>query len=317
VNVTVSWYARNEPNGGWTATRDGASLPLEGSRVEDAAAHWQYTLAATPDGYPAVMIGRPKFMRRPDEILIWAEFEAAPDRILTIWIDGVPYPVTGSSFTTVPADSTCYLEYKSDTTSINGAILPGGETGTTVSVAPAEATVAPGGTAEFDIVVEGDPSGLTAEWAMMESGGGTLAVSPEGDFPTHCVYTPSAEPGTYHILVTVVFPGGSMQDFVVTVTVLAGGAVGIAPGRVSLAPGGTQQFTATIAGVPNTDIIWSCSRGSISASGLFEAPDAGDPVVVTATSAYDPTQSASATVTVVLPPGVTRRLVIRRWGYRA
>ena len=95
------------------------------------------------------------------------------------------------------------------------------------------------------------------------------------------------------------------------------GAVAISPETATLAPGETQQFTASISGVPNLDIIWSCSRGSISASGLFEAPDVGDPVVVTATSAYDPTQSASATVTVVLPPGVTRRLVIRRWGYRA
>ena len=73
---------------------------------------------------------------------------------------------------------------------------------------------------------------------------------------------------------------------------------------VTVAPGGTQQFTATVAGTSNTQVAWSVEEGTagggISSSGLYTAPGTGGGTYhVVATSVADTTKSAVATVTVV------------------
>ncbi len=78
-------------------------------------------------------------------------------------------------------------------------------------------------------------------------------------------------------------------------------SVTISPGSASLAAGGSQQFTATVAGTSNTAVSWSASGGSISGSGLYTAPGAAGAYTVTATSAADNTKFASAVVTVTVP----------------
>ena len=71
------------------------------------------------------------------------------------------------------------------------------------------------------------------------------------------------------------------------------------PAHGTQAHGGTQQFTATVTGTSNTAVTWSASGGSISPSGWFTAPAIIGIYTVQATSAADPSQSASATVTVI------------------
>lgn len=86
-------------------------------------------------------------------------------------------------------------------------------------------------------------------------------------------------------------------------------SVAVSPGSASLAPGGTQQFAATVSGSSNTAVTWSIAPavGSISATGLYSAPatvTTAQTVTVTATSAADATKAASAPVTLNPPPAV-------------
>src|SRR5690242_7299383 len=63
--------------------------------------------------------------------------------------------------------------------------------------------------------------------------------------------------------------------------------VSVQPLTATLAPGATQQFTATVTGASNTAVTWDASAGTISADGLFTAPQSGGNYVVRATSAAD------------------------------
>src|SRR5690606_5265481 len=69
---------------------------------------------------------------------------------------------------------------------------------------------------------------------------------------------------------------------------------------VTLAPGATQTFTATVMNAADTSVTWMASTGTIDA-GSFTAPaEAGD-VTITATSVADPSAMATATVSVAAP----------------
>src|SRR5438876_2670316 len=75
--------------------------------------------------------------------------------------------------------------------------------------------------------------------------------------------------------------------------------IAITPTSATLASSGTQQFTATISGTPNTTVNWSVTAGTIT-NGLFTAPSVtqSTTVYVHATSAADPTKTATAAITV-------------------
>lgn len=77
----------------------------------------------------------------------------------------------------------------------------------------------------------------------------------------------------------------------------------VTPSSATVAPGGVQQFTATVEGTANTGVKWAASAGTITSSGLFSAPaiKTTTAVTITATSIADNSKSASVTVGVVLP----------------
>ena len=86
--------------------------------------------------------------------------------------------------------------------------------------------------------------------------------------------------------------------------------IALTPGNVTLAPAQTQGFTATVADSSNTGVAWSLNPavGSISAVGLYTAPASignAQSIQVTATSAADPTKSASAGISLVPVAHVT------------
>ncbi|MGD0796090.1 MAG: glycosyl hydrolase family 28-related protein [Acidobacteriaceae bacterium] len=85
-------------------------------------------------------------------------------------------------------------------------------------------------------------------------------------------------------------------------------SVALTPLSVTLAPAQTQLFNANVANTPNAAVTWTLNPalGNISNGGLYTAPTSignAQSVQVTATSAADPTKSASATI--LLTPGVT------------
>ena len=89
-----------------------------------------------------------------------------------------------------------------------------------------------------------------------------------------------------------------------TVTV-TGGAISVTPSTVSLAPGQTQEFIATVAGGGSQAVTWSATGGTFTASGntlQYTAGAEAGSYAVTATSAANPTLSASAAVTIADPP---------------
>ncbi len=117
-------------------------------------------------------------------------------------------------------------------------------------------------------------------------------------------------------------PGCSLTKFILVLSVVlpvagcGGGKAGssstqqvsiqLNQATATLAPGGTQQFTATVSGSDNTAVTWTVDKvgggnstvGTITSAGLYTAPQASGTHVVTATAVADTTKSASATVTV-------------------
>jgi hypothetical protein len=88
----------------------------------------------------------------------------------------------------------------------------------------------------------------------------------------------------------------SLNVLAVTVTV--------SPASVTLSMLEHQQFTATVSNTSNTTVSWSLNPnvGTISSSGLYSAPLlilSRQTVTVIATSAADPTKTATAQVTLV------------------
>lgn len=89
--------------------------------------------------------------------------------------------------------------------------------------------------------------------------------------------------------------------------------VSLNPGGAALAPGGTAQFSASVANASNPAVTWSvqegASGGTITGSGLYTAPATipGPTATfhVTATSVADTSKSAQALVTVTAPVGVS------------
>jgi hypothetical protein len=86
-------------------------------------------------------------------------------------------------------------------------------------------------------------------------------------------------------------------------------SVTISPTASSLQAGQSQQFAATVSGTGNTAINWlvngsiggNSAVGTISSSGIYSAPAvaASGSVTVTAQSAFQPTASASAAVSIM------------------
>lgn len=77
-------------------------------------------------------------------------------------------------------------------------------------------------------------------------------------------------------------------------------SISVSPASSTIVTGGTQQFTATVTGTSDTTVVWSVASGggSISPDGLYTAPGAAGRVTITARSLADPTQSATATLSV-------------------
>jgi TonB family protein len=89
-------------------------------------------------------------------------------------------------------------------------------------------------------------------------------------------------------------------------------AITVSPSITEVVTGGKQQFSATINSEWNAKVNWTVSGtgcsgstcGSVSPEGLYAAPSripSPPQVIVTATLASDPTETATATVTVVRP----------------
>ena len=92
--------------------------------------------------------------------------------------------------------------------------------------------------------------------------------------------------------------------FQITVSKASVVAVTVTPTTATVASGATEQFSALVTNTSNVAVTWSASQGTISTSGLYQAPtvSANTTATVTATSTADATKSATASVTVTTTP---------------
>lgn len=175
--------------------------------------------------------------------------------------------------------------------------------GTVASVAvPANQTVAVG--ASKDLVFEartasGSLLALSAGSAFFTLTGGSDKMS-----VTQSGLATGLAPGNANVTATVDGIASAAQ----TVAVTSSAVVSISPSSPTIYVNGTQTFTATVTNAPTNAVTWqlanSPAAGTLSADGLYTAPNAAGNYTITATSTYDPAKSASVVV-YVLPNTVT------------
>ena len=191
------------------------------------------------------------------------------------------------------------------------------QSGVTVSVSPASASVPVNTQKQFAATVTGN-SNQAVTWDVNGSVGGNGTVG-FIDSVTGNYTAPAAAPVpatvTVHASSSAVNPP-AVGSASVTVTIPQPPpppppvGISISPTSASVRVKNTRQFTTTVTNTTNKSVTWKVNGvsggnstfGTINASGLYKAPN-GVPspatFFVTATSAADTTKSANASVTVI------------------
>jgi Fe-S cluster assembly iron-binding protein IscA len=182
-----------------------------------------------------------------------------------------------------------------------------------VNVSPKTVQLLIGTQQQFTATVTGNPNN-SVTWTIAGTGCSGAAC---GTITSTGLYTaPNAVPNPPQVFVTATSVADPTKSGTATVTIVPPVSVSVSPKTATVLAGGQQQFTATVAGTPNTTVTWSlagtgCSGaacGTITSTGLYTAPGtvpSPAQVNVTATSVADPTKSATATVTVTGPISVS------------
>lgn len=156
-----------------------------------------------------------------------------------------------------------------------------------------------GTTLQFTATVTGSTN-TAVTWSVDTIAGGNSA---DGTITSGGLYTAPTTVGSHTVTATSVADPTKSASAAIQV---AQGAISISPTSATVAPGATQQFTATVQGESSTGVTWSVDGttggsttvGTISASGLYTAPPQTGAHTVKATSVVDPSLSASAAATI-------------------
>ena len=163
-----------------------------------------------------------------------------------------------------------------------------------MTVTPNSVTVLRDATQAFTAKVTGTTN-TAVTWSVEESSGGTIDNAG--------LYTPPQNgAGTFHVIATSQANSAAAG---VAAVIVPMPQVTIDPVGVTLRPGGTRTFAATVSGLTNTAVnftIQESAGGLINNAGLYTAPTAGGFYHVVATSMEETTVTASATVTVTTSP---------------
>ncbi len=180
-----------------------------------------------------------------------------------------------------------------------------------VSLAPGSASLAAGATLDFQATVSG-ATDASLTWTVDGTAGSAATGTLSGSGATR-TYTAPMAAGGHTVTATSVADPSKSASAAVTVAAPVVVALALSPsGTVSLGPGGTQMFTATVTGSSNTSVGWlvdGVSNGSAAvgtlvgtgASATYSAPATAGSHTVTAFAAADTAKRASATVTVTVP----------------
>jgi hypothetical protein len=163
-----------------------------------------------------------------------------------------------------------------------------------VSISPATVGLSVGATQQFSVTVDGQ-SNPVVTWSVDGINGGNSSV---GIINDQGLYVAPSQIGNHTIGASVASVGAGATA---SVTVLS---LSISPHGTLLAPAATQQFSASIQGATNTSVTWSVDGtaegnstvGTITAAGLYTAPNATGAHTITASSVAYPSVSASSSL---------------------
>src|SRR6202049_3103839 len=174
--------------------------------------------------------------------------------------------------------------------------------GVAVTVSPNPATVFLGAMQAFVATVTATNMAVT--WTVQEGSAG-------GSITSAGVYTAPQVVGTYHVIATSQADTTKRANVTLPVPPFT---VTVSPNPATVFLGATQTFVATVTAT-NMAVTWTVQEGAaggaITNAGVYTAPQVAGTYHVIATSAAEPTQSATATVTVppitvvVAPPAPT------------
>ncbi len=202
--------------------------------------------------------------------------------------------------------------------------------GVSVTVTPSTATVLLNNAVQFTGSVTNSTNTVT--WSVNSVNGGNSTV---GTISSAGLYTaPASIPPN-----TTITVGAAVQNTTATasatVTLISGLTVTVTPSTFTIGTGETLPFFATVTGVPFNAVTSTCNSanpnsglplctaftwtvtgsGTINSStGLYTAPSAATTATITATSIYDTSVTANATVTVVAAADPTLTSVSPRVG---
>ena len=220
-----------------------------------------------------------------------------------------PATAPPSNVVTVTATSLADL-----TASASSSVILGSTSDITVSVSPAQVTLAAGQQQLFVALVTGTTL-TNVTWQL--TGAGCGSSSSCGTLTSGGLYSaPASVSGSLQVTITATSVADPSKSGSAVVAVASSVAVSISPTEAQVTAGAQKQFTATVTGTTNSAVSWSvvgsgCSGvacGSISTSGLYTAPTSTPnppQVSVTATSVADPTKSATSSVTIIPEVSVT------------
>jgi hypothetical protein len=176
----------------------------------------------------------------------------------------------------------------------------------TIGMAPASVNVPVGLTAQFTATVTGSTNkGVT--WQVNGTTGGNSTL---GTISTTGLYTaPATVPSPATMTIKATAQADNKTSATATVTVIPAALVTVSPGLVSVPAGGTQSFTANVAGNQTNQVTWqvngviggSSATGTITTLGVYTAPlspPPGGSVTITAVALNSQNTSGSATATI-------------------
>jgi hypothetical protein len=181
-----------------------------------------------------------------------------------------------------------------------------------VTISPMAATIAQSGQQQFSATVSGSAN-MAVNWIVSGvgcSGSSCGTVSSTGLYTAPAVIP---TPAQVTVTATSVAAPTVWASATVGITPASSVSVSVSPSPVQVGMGSTQLFSSTVTGSTNTSVTWTvagtgCSGsacGTISSAGLYTAPAVIPTpalVTVTATSVAAPTQSGTASATIVVPP---------------
>src|SRR5437660_12040334 len=118
--------------------------------------------------------------------------------------------------------------------------------GVEVSIDPGAVAITGGGTIRFTATVAG-----TADTAVIWS-------TDAGTIDQDGIYTAPAAPGTYSVIARSRADPGRSASASVSVSTIS---VTLSPQTITLAPGGMQQFTASVTGSTDPSVSWTVTEG--------------------------------------------------------